>query len=71
MQEIVAENVAINVTNIIQGVDLMVYKNDEAALLIGDSLVEFKWSKVAEEIFDEIDVCEPIELLAILATAIN
>ncbi|MFJ8262360.1 hypothetical protein ACIQ4I_10430 [Rummeliibacillus sp. NPDC094406] len=71
MQTIIAENVAINVTNIIQGVDLMVYKNDEAALLIGDSLVEFKWSKDAEVLFEELDVCEPIELLAILATTIN
>lgn len=71
MQTIKTQTVAINVTNIIQGVDLIVYENNEAALLIGDSLVEFKWSEEAEKIFNEIDVCEPIELLAVLATTIN
>ncbi|MGX9136170.1 hypothetical protein ACWV26_17780 [Rummeliibacillus sp. JY-2-4R] len=71
MQTIIAETVAINVTNIIQGVDLLVYENNEAALLIGDSLVEFKWSKDAEAVFSELDVCEPIELLAVLATTLN
>lgn len=57
----------ITTTNIIPGADLMVYNNAEAALLIGESLVEFKWTKDAQSIFADLENADVIELLAVMA----
>lgn len=60
-------------TEIFAGVHLEVYKHpsfaDDATLHIGDSEVHFAWTDEAAALFAELDTCEPIELLAILAQA--
>ncbi|WP_336046756.1 hypothetical protein [Solibacillus ferritrahens] len=40
---------------------------NEAALLIGMNTVLFKWTDEAAALFDDLDVCEPVELLSILS----
>ena len=58
-------------TEIFARVYLEVYKQpgyaDEATLHIGDNEVHFAWTDEAAFLFTELDTCEPIELLAILA----
>ncbi|MDM5234258.1 hypothetical protein [Lysinibacillus pakistanensis] len=60
-------------TQIIDGVYLEVFKQpgyeDDAILYIGDNEILFKWNEEAQSIFFELDTCEPIELLTILAQA--
>lgn len=60
-------------TEIFVGVHLEVYKQlgygDEATLHIGDNEVHFAWTEEAAALFEGLDTCEPIELLAILAQA--
>ncbi|MEY9976213.1 hypothetical protein [Lysinibacillus sp. RC79] len=60
-------------TQIFDGVCLEVFKQpgyaDDAILHIGDNEIFFKWDEEAKLIFSELDTCEPIELLTILAQA--
>ena len=60
-------------TEIFVGVHLEVYKQlgyaDEATLHIGDNEVHFAWTDESAALFAELDTCETIELLAILAQA--
>lgn len=54
-------------TKIIEGVTLEVFDNREATLYIGNNPVEFDWSLEMAYVFENIDIIEPIELLALLA----
>lgn len=58
-------------TQIIEGVYLEVFKQpgyaDDAVLYIGDNEVLFAWDETVAKLFSNLDTCEPIELLAILA----
>lgn len=60
-------------TQLLDGVRLEVFRQpgyeDDAILYIGDNEILFKWDQDAQSIFSELDTCEPIELLAILAQA--
>lgn len=52
---------------IIAGVELDVYDGVEAVLRIGGmNIIKFVWNDCTRAIFDEIDTCEPIELLEAL-----
>ncbi|WP_312128270.1 hypothetical protein [Lysinibacillus capsici] len=60
-------------TQIIDGVYLEVFNQpgyeDDAILYIGDNEILFAWTDESAALFAELDTCEPIELLAILAQA--
>lgn len=60
-------SVNVQTTQIIEGVEVIVYDGREAVLRInGVNTIEFKWSDEAATLFANIDVCEPVELLACL-----
>ncbi|MET4561562.1 hypothetical protein ABIA69_002730 [Lysinibacillus parviboronicapiens] len=58
-------------TQLLDGVHLEVFRQpgypDDAILFIGDNEILFAWTDEAATLFAELDTCEPIELLAILA----
>lgn len=60
-------------TQLLEGVHLEVFRQpgyqDDAILFIGDNEILFAWTDEAVALFAELDTCEPIELLAILAQA--
>lgn len=60
-------------TQIFDGVHLEVFRQpgyaDDAILHLGDNEILFAWNEEVAKIFSELDTCEPIELLAILAQA--
>ncbi|MGE7692464.1 hypothetical protein ACQKMI_25250 [Lysinibacillus sp. NPDC097214] len=60
-------------TQIMDQVHLEVFRQpgyaDDAILHIGDNEIFFKWDEEAKLIFSELDTCETIELLTILAQA--
>lgn len=50
------------------GVKLEVYHDSEAALYLGQTnVIDFPWNDYAKEIFENLDTCEPIELLWLLS----
>ncbi|MEK4085152.1 hypothetical protein [Psychrobacillus sp. FSL K6-1415] len=63
--------VVVESAEIIPGVKLSVYDGVEGVLTIGEHDVTFAWSKEASVLFSDIDTCEPIELLALLAKNYN
>ncbi|MCG7346400.1 hypothetical protein MHZ92_20040 [Sporosarcina sp. ACRSL] len=53
---------------IIEGVEVVTIDNKEASLRVnGEDIIEFNWTQEAATLFANIDVCEPIELLELLA----
>lgn len=58
-------------TEIMPGVTLKVYHGVEAVLYIGSNSIEFDWTDDAKAVFSDIDNCESIELLSILAEGIT
>lgn len=59
--------VVVESAEIIPGVKLSVYDGVEGVLTIGGQDVAFAWTEEASALFSDIDTCEPIELLALLA----
>lgn len=58
--------VMIESTEIMPGVTLSVYDDEEGVLSIGGQDITFAWCDDAKAVFSDIDTAEPIELLAIL-----
>lgn len=59
--------VKVESVEILPGVKLSVYDGVDGILNIGGHEVGFSWTPEASKLFSEIDTCEPIELLSLLA----
>lgn len=60
--------VEMKTVEIMPGVKLEVYDDKEGVLYLGKSNeIDFPWNDFAKEIFENLDTCEPIELLWLLS----
>lgn len=58
----------VKTAEIMPGVKLEVYGDKEGVLYLGKSNeVDFPWNDFAKEMFENLDTCEPIELLWLLS----
>lgn len=52
---------------LLDNVQLAVYDDTQATLTLGTNEVHFQWNSEVATLFKEIDICEPIKLLALLS----
>lgn len=63
-------SIELKTVQLLDNVELAVYDDTEAKLTLGKNEVHFQWNNEVATLFNEIDTCEPIELLVLLSGGI-
>lgn len=59
--------VKIETMHILDGIKLEIYDDADAVLYLGKNEVLFTWNDEVKAAFDNLDTCEPLELLMLLS----